>query len=64
MFEKAELVTMIIDICEEDAWRHAKNDPYFNEERTKQIMAMQSANFIPVAELIADRIISEIEKRS
>ena len=63
MLTQQEIVDIMISVGEAEAWRFAKTDPYYNEERVKTIISLQTKDFTPVANLMAVAIINELEKR-
>lgn len=60
MLTEDEIVKIMLEVAEKNAWEHAKKDPYFNEDRTAKIMAVQSHDFTPLAKMMATEIVKKI----
>lgn len=62
MLNEEDIVKIMIDTAEKNAWEHARKDPYFNEERTAKIMAIQTSDFTPLAKMMATEILNNIKQ--
>lgn len=60
MLNEEDIVKIMIDVAEKNAWDHARKDPYFTEERATKIIAIQTHDFTPLAKLMATEIVKNI----